>query len=192
MAQGVNNQQAWAYAQRDGLLLGIYWILTMGMFICQFAVPLCGTIWLFLMLFTPFYVGGFTAKYGITERESRMTFGSAYIYSYIIYVCGALILSLAFWFYLRYMDDGYLIDKYTSVLTDPHGKEIMEQLGYSEQMIKDVMKLGEQWSSTFRSMRPIDICLELLWFNLVTSIVISVISAFHTLLTLYFRRNRKN
>ncbi len=175
-------------AQRDGLALGLYWMVTMGMFICQFAVPVCGLIWSFMMLYTPFFVGGFTTRYALRERSGQLSYAGAYFYSLITYICGALILSLAFWIYLRYMDDGYVIDRYTSVLTDPRNQEIIKGLGYDESTMKQAF---DQATTALRSMRPIDITLQFLWSTLVASGLISLISALHCKAVLYFRRRNE-
>ena len=159
-------------AQRDGLALGLYWMVTMSMFICQFAVPVCGLIWSFMMLYTPFFVGGLAIRYALRERGGELSYAGAYLYSLITYICGALILALAFWIYLRYMDDGYVIDRYTSALTDPRNQEIMKELGYDEATMKNIF---EQATTALRSMRPIDITLQFLWSTLVASGLISLI-----------------
>jgi hypothetical protein len=191
MAQKDTYQPMTISAQKDGLSLGMYWIFTMGMFICQFAVPVCSSIWLFLMLYTPFFVGSMMARYAQRERDGVISFASGYLYSFTTYSCGALILSLVFWVYLRYMDDGYLIDKYTSMLTDPQSQDMMKKIGYSEEDIKDVKQLGEQMSTQLRSMRPIDITLQFLWVNLVTSGFIALISSLYGKMILHFRRKNR-
>lgn len=161
-----------AFARLDGARLGLLWVVSFAFFIGYFTLPVCGILWMCTMLYTPFYVGIRTQDYSEQTTERHISYGHAYAYSALMVFYGSLILAIAQWAYFQYLDNGFLINQYAAMLTDKDNKSLMEAMGYTSDMV-DKMLDG------FRSLRPIDISLQMMWCNMVAGLVISLTTALY-------------
>ena len=159
-------------ARADGAKVGILWIISFALFIGNFRYPLCGLLWLFTMVFTPFYVGILTKSFADSQPDGKVSYGRAYSHSMMTVFYASLLLALAQWVYLQYIDKGFLIDRYASMLTDKELTTAMERMGYPK-------GFGKEMATRLREMRPIDIVLQLLWSNMVAGMVLSVTTALY-------------
>ena len=124
------------------------------------------------MLFTPFYVGMRTQAYSEQTAEKHISYGHAYAHSALSVFYASLILAIAQWAYFQYLDHGFLINQYASILTDKENKSAIEAMGYTKEMI-------DQMLSTLRSLRPIDLTLQMMWTNMVAGLIISLTTALY-------------
>ena len=161
-----------AFARLDGFRLGLLWVVSFALFIGNFTYPICGILWMGTMLFTPFYVGMRTQAYSEQTEERHISYGHAYAHSCLTVFYASLILAIAQWAYFQYLANGFLINQYASFLTDKDNKVMMESMGYTNEMVDKVVEL-------FRSMRPIDITLQMMWTNLVAGLIISLTTALY-------------
>lgn len=124
------------------------------------------------MVFTPFFVGMRTQAYGEQTEEHHISYGHAYAHSSLTVFYGSLILAIAQWAYFQYLDNGFLINQYASMLTNKDNKSLVEAMGYTSDMIDKMM-------SSLRALRPIDITLEMMWGNMVAGLIISLTTALY-------------
>ena len=84
----------------------------------------------------------------------------------------SLILAIVQWAYFQYLDHGFIIEQYLSMLNDKDFAKSFGNLGYSKEIIS-------QMSEQIRNMRPIDIAIQLLWSNMVAGMVMSLTTALY-------------
>ena len=161
-----------AFARVDGAKLGVFWIISFALFIANFTYPFCGLLWMATMIFTPFYIGIMTRQYAVKVMGGRVSYRRAYVYSVLVTFYGGLILALAQWAYFQFLDHGFVMGNYISLLDDKTFKESLESFGYST---KDIRQLLEQFSK----LRPIDISLQMLWSNFLAGVILSLTTALY-------------
>ncbi len=161
-----------AYARVAGAKLGVLWLVSFSLFIGNFNYPICGFLWICTMVFTPFYVAMLTSSYSQELPDKRISYRHAYGHSFLTVFYASLILAFGQWAYFQFLDHGTLINNYTSFLTDKENIKIMESMGYTKSMIKELVDL-------LRSLRPIDIALQMLWTNIICGFFISISTALY-------------
>ena len=68
--------------------------------------------------------------------------------------------------YFAYMDQGYLLSSFTSALSSPEGKQVLEQYG--------MQQTAQESLEAMSKMRPIDYALNVLTMNIMTGMVLGV------------------
>ena len=159
-----------SFARIDGAKLGLMWIVSFALFTGYFKYPICGTLWLLTMVFTPFYVAKLTYSYSENSPGKHISYSHAFAHSFFTVFYASLILAISQWFYFQYIDHGYFIENYSSILTDANTTKQMEALGYSKEMITGIIE-------QLRSLRPIDISLQILWGNILAGMVMGISTA---------------
>ena len=161
-----------AFARLDGFRLGLFWVVSFALFIGYFTYPICGILWFGTILFTPFYVGMCTNSYSEQTEGHHISYGQAYAHSALTVFYASLILAIAQWAYFQYLDNGFLINQYAMVLTNQENKTMMEGMGYTSDMIDEILE-------SLRSLRPIDLTLQMMWSNMVAGLIISITTALY-------------
>ena len=164
--------QVSAFARIDGAKLGILWIISFALFVGNFYYPICGILWTATMVYTPFYVAILTKNYADQVCGGNISYFHAYLHSMLTVFHAALILAIVQWAYFQYLDHGYIVEQYLSVLNDKEFAKSFGNMGYSKDIIT-------QMSEQLRKMRPIDLALQLLWTNMVAGLVMSLTTALY-------------
>ena len=168
--------QVSAYARVDGAKLGVLWIISFALFVGNFHYPICGILWTATMVYTPFYVAILTKRYADEVCGGKIGYFQAYLHSMLTVFHASLILAIVQWAYFQYLDHGFIIEQYLSVLNDKEFTESFSRMGYSKDLIT-------QMSEQLRKMRPIDIAIQLLWSNMVAGLVMSLTTALYASVT---------
>ena len=169
-----------AFARVDGAKLGLFWIASFALFIGSFKHPVCGMLWMITMVATPFLVAFLTKHYSDKTPGGQISYRHAYAHSMMTVFYASLIMAIAQWAYLQYLDHGQLITNYTSILSDPQFSKSFERMGYSKDTLT---KMIEQ----IRALRPIDIALQLMWSNMVAGLLMSLTTALYVSSRRYFK-----
>lgn len=167
-------------ARADGLKLGLFWIVSFALFIGNFHHTIFGILWMGTMVFTPFFVGMLTRRYADTSLEGVISYRHAYAHGFLTVFYASLILAIAQWAYFAFLDNGFVVNRYIGMLTDKDFLKGMEAMGYTK---KTVEELG----TMLRSLRPIDIALEMMWSNVVAGFIISLTTALYASSRSHFR-----
>ena len=162
-----------AFARIDGAKLGLLWIISFALFVANFHYSdIFGILWMATMVYTPFYVAIQTKKYADRVCGGQISYFHAYIHSMLTVFHASLILAIVQWAYFQYLDHGFIIEQYLSMLNDKDFAKSFGNLGYSKEIIS-------QMSEQIRNMRPIDIAIQLLWSNMVAGMVMSLTTALY-------------
>jgi hypothetical protein len=159
-------------ARVSGAKLGVLWLVSFALFVGLFTYSFCGMLWIFTMVYTPFYVGLLTDAYSQTLPEKNISYLHAYGHSFLTVFHASLILALGQWVYFQYLDHGMVINSYTSFLTDKENMKMMEAMGYTKKMVHQMIDM-------IQSLRPIDLSLQMLWTNIMAGFFISLTTALY-------------
>ena len=159
------------YAMLFGAYLGVYWIIGAVIFPLGLANPL-----LFL-LFIAFVIGGpFVGYYYVkTYRKQAcggyISFSHAWFFSMLMYVFAALLAAAAHYIYFRFIDGGYIINTYTSLINDffSQNTTAADMTPYKEQM--------EQALEQLSKFTPIDITMQIFSNNIFWGILLAIPTA---------------
>ena len=155
-----------AFARVDGAFLSLLWILSFAFYLIGISNPMYSMAALLLMIVTPFFVGRRLCRFRDEDRQGIISFGRSWAYSILVFFYAAILLAVVQYIYFAYMDQGYLLAKFSSIMTAPENQEMIRQYGM-QQAINDSLKMMEQ-------MRPIDYALNVLTMNILLGIFLGL------------------
>jgi len=171
MATREDIEQLTAYARIDGAVVGLLWVLSFACFIGQFGEAVLGFCSLALGA-----VGVVVATVRLRNfrdgvLDGVISFRRAFAYSALTYFYAALIMALAQFAYFALIDDGFLFSRYSEIMNTPEYSQLLEMAyGMKPSDMKVVM-------DNLSMLRPIDIALQFLTFDIIVGIVISLPTA---------------
>jgi hypothetical protein len=136
------------------------------LYIIGLTSPSYGMAALVLILATPFFVGSRVRHFRDDGLQGTISFLRGWAYTILMFFYGGLLLALALWAYLTYMDQGYLLKSIHEAMTAPETAEAIKQMGMSEQIEQSLTMMSE--------MRPIDMALNMLTTTIMAGVVIGL------------------
>ena len=167
-------------ARADGLKLGLFWVVSFALFIGNFFHSICGILWVATMVATPFLVGIFTRCYAERLLEGVISYRHAFAHGFLTVFYASLILAIAQWAYFAFLDNGFVLGRYIGMISDQDFLKSMESMGYTKKSI-------EEFTTMLRSLRPIDIALQMMWSNVLAGGIISITTALYASSRGHFR-----
>lgn len=161
-----------AFARIDGGKLGLFWIASFALFVLNFNYPLCGMLWMLTMIATPFLIGIMTRRHAVNQLNGKISYRRAYAYSFLTTFYAGLILAIAQWLYFQFMDNGFVINHYVSIIGSKDVNNALTSMGYKMDDINEMVEM-------LKSLRPIDISLQILWSNIVAGLILSLTTALY-------------
>ncbi len=155
-----------AFARQDGALLSVLWI---GSFLCYLAGLSNGTMGMlaiFLAIASPFFAANRLRHFRDYGLMGFISFRRGYAYSILTFFYAGLLLAAAIYVYFAYFDNGYLVNTFMQVMETSEGKALLQSYGMKSQMDEGLKQMAE--------MRPIDIALNMLTFNILSGFLIGV------------------
>ncbi len=152
-----------------GTMLGIFWILTSAIYIFGLSIPFLSSLFLMLLIASPFYAGFLAIKFRKHECNNSITFVKAWIFLLIMHLCASLLLAITQYIYLIYFDHGYLFGF------------VQEQINLVLELpdIDDATKeLMEQTSELWSKITVKEIVIQLFYSNIMITGIITPIIAF--------------
>ena len=119
-----------------------------------------------LLIITPFYAARRLRHFRDYAREGVITFGRGYAYVILVFFYGGLLFALAQYIYFAYMDKGFLLGKFTEMVSTPESVAWLHANGL-EGVMKDSL-------STMAEMRPIDYSLNMLTLNIIAGFIVGL------------------
>jgi hypothetical protein len=156
-----------AFARQDGALLSLLWIGALVCYIQGLTNPLLGMAALVLIVISPFYAANRLRHFRDYAREGVISFGRGYAYTVLTFFYAGLLLALALYVYFAFIDKGYLLGHFTSVISSEEGRQVLKMYGMAEQQVKDGLQELAQ-------MRPIDYALNMLTVNITTGFLLGL------------------
>lgn len=163
-----NNLQR--YALLFGTYMGAFWILKFALF------PLgLGFSSLFLLLFmgltlcVPF-IGYYCARvYRNKICGGYISFFHAWVFTLFMYLAATLLAAMGHYVYFAFIDQGFVLDTYESIIEALKQSELSTMEGYTEQL-EEAVRLVQTYT-------PFDIVVQLMSNNIFTGSILALITA---------------
>ena len=155
-----------AFARQDGALLSLLWI---GGFVCYIkglTNPLLALAAVLLIVISPFFAANRLRHFRDEARDGIISFRRAYAYIVLSFFYAGLLLAVVMFVYFNFIDDGFLLGRFTQMFNTAEGQQALQMYGMKEQMAQGLKQLAE--------MRPIDYALNMLTFNIITGFLLGV------------------
>lgn len=158
-----------AYARIDGAIMGAMWIVSFFCFVGEFSAPLLSFVAIALGVASVFVGYMRLRKFRDGVLNGIMSFGSATLYSIFVYFYAALLMAVAQYLYFQFIDNGYLINQYINMLSQPeYAKVVKDAYGMEAKQIIAVLQ------STMSSLRPIEIAFQFLTLDIILGVILSI------------------
>ena len=155
-----------AFARVDGALLAVLWITSFACYIGGIANSLLGTVALMLMVLTPFFVARRLGLFRDKGRGGVISMARGWGYSVYVFFYAAVLLAVAQYVYFAFIDQGYLLQSFTTALSTPEAKQMLELYDMKQAMDESLEMMGQ--------LRPIDYALNVLTMNIMIGIVLGL------------------
>ena len=155
-----------AFARIDGALLAVLWVVSFACYVAGMTNPLYGMVAMLLMVATPFFVALRLGKFRDVGRDGIISFARGWAYAVYVFFYAAVLLAIAQYIYFAYIDHGYLMQAFSTALSAPEAKQLMEQYGLSQSMDENLELMGQ--------LRPIDYALNVLTANIMAGVVLGL------------------
>ncbi len=155
-----------AFARQDGAMLSLLWIGSFACYIKGLSSPTLAFAALLLMTLSPFFAASRLRHFRDYAREGFITFKRGYAYTVMSFFYAGLLMAAAIYVYFEFMDNGYLLSVYSSVMDSEEGKRVLEMSGMKAEM--------EQGLQDLYNMRPIDFSVNILTAIIFTGFVLGL------------------
>jgi len=152
-----------------GTYMGIYWILKFCL--VPFAVTNIFAMMLFigLTLCVPFMGYYYARIYRDKVLDGSISFMHAMLFTCSLYIFASLLTAVAHYVYFEFIDNGYIVNTYTTSLNSLSSEQIPGTEAYLEQIRQALDLVG--------SLSPIDLAIQLFSNNVFYGILLSVVTA---------------
>ena len=155
-----------AYARQDGFFLALLWIASFVFYIMGLTNQLLGMAAIMLVVMTPFFVASRLRRFRDEGRDGVISFRRGYAYTILVFFYGAVLLAVAQFLYFAYLDNGYLLNTFSKIVTSSEGRAMLNEYGMAKVMDESLAEMA--------SVRPIDYALNILTVNIMFGFVLGV------------------
>ncbi len=155
-----------AFARIDGALLALLWIVSFASYILGLSNPLFTLVAVVLMVSTPFFVAIRLKKFRDEGLGGFISLARAWGYSAYVFFYASVLLALVQYVYFAFIDQGYIMQTFSKMLSTPESKIVIEQYGMQQTINESLEQMGQQ--------RPIDYALNMLTMNISIGIVLGL------------------
>ena len=155
-----------AFARVDGVLMALLWVSSFACYIQGLNNVMLNMLSVMLIVITPFYAARRLRRFRDYAREGIISFRRGYAYVILTFFYGGLLFALAQYVYFAYMDNGFLLGKFTEMMSAPESVAWMQANGLSAMVHESLDQLAQ--------MRPIDFSLNMLTVNIIAGFVVGL------------------
>ncbi|RRD03002.1 DUF4199 domain-containing protein [Prevotella sp. OH937_COT-195] len=154
-------------SRTDGALVGVMWAVSFICMIAGFRNPSWSLASMLVGVVSPFYGFSLMRKFCRNVLGDNMGIGIALGYAIMMLLCATLILAGIQLIYFQFIDHGYFIECYGSILRSPEMAKTLESYGLSAQDIDSTI-------TVISEMRPIEVVIQFLAGNVILSVILSI------------------
>ena len=132
------------YAMLFGTYMGGYWILKFILFPLGLMAPILLFLFAGLTLCVPFMGYYYTKMYRNQVCGGGISFLQAWVFTVFMYIFAALLTAVAHYIYFRFIDHGFIINTYETMLDTFSQSNIPGVEAYVDQLeeVMEVMQIG--------------------------------------------------
>ena len=146
--------------------MALVWVASFAFYVAGISNPVYAMAAMALMVVTPFFVGRRLKRFRDEDRDGIISLRRGWAFVILVFFYAAILLAVAQYIYFAYMDQGYLMSSFSTMLQSPEGKQLLERYGM-QQTIDESM-------TAMAGMRPIDYALNVLTVNIMAGIVLGL------------------
>ncbi|MBP5360097.1 MAG: DUF4199 domain-containing protein [Bacteroidaceae bacterium] len=172
-------RQTNAFAMLDGLKFGLYWCFGFMCMVKGVGNGALSSLGMMVVISAPF-LGGYLAHRfeGQVRPDEPVSYGKAYLYSALLYLYAAIILSVAAFVYFRWFDGGSFVTDYMAIHNSPEMQQALHQSGMQEFFNTAVKQSGfSNLEEMLRSISAADIAASLFNANFFIGLILSLPTA---------------
>ena len=155
-----------AFARWDGLWLALLWVASFACYVLGLHTPGLGLVALALVIVTPFFIGRQLKRFRDEALNGFISFKRGWAYVMFLFFYGGLLFAVAQFVYFSYLDHGFFVDALTKMMQSPETAPVLQQMGMTQTIDESLNML--------RSMRPIDLTLNILTTNLLIGLLLGI------------------
>ncbi|MGL5979978.1 MAG: DUF4199 domain-containing protein [Phocaeicola sp.] len=159
-------------AMRGGTIMGIFWIFKFILFFLGLQVPFLGFLFIGLTIAVPFVAYRLVNSYRKNFCENNIPFSHAFLFTNSVFFYASLLSAVAHYIYFRYMDNGFLIEQYTTSL------DTLKTTMVDPEVQQSILRMEEAFQQ-LSALTPIEMTFQLIsqniFFGLLTALILALI-----------------
>ena len=156
-----------AFARVDGTYVGILWIASFACYLGGLSSPMLGLLGGILAVASPFFAAKRLIKFRDDIRDGEISGRRSMLYYALMFFYASLLFALAQYLYFAFLDGGYLMREYTSMLSSPEMKQAMQAYGMTADQLMEGLK-------EFANTSPIMTALNIMTMNITIGLIFSL------------------
>jgi len=159
-------KQLKAFARVDGAVLSVWWLLSFGCYVIGLTSPIYGLVSFFLAVNTPFFAARRLRRFRDNALDGFISLLRGWAYVVLIFFHAGIVFAIGQYVYFNFIDDGHLVQSLYKMLSTPEAEEMIKQYGMADSLGESLHELQQ--------MRPIDIAINILTFNISLGIILGL------------------
>lgn len=172
-------RQTNAYAMQNGVLLGLVALAAFAAFVCSFAYPVFSSVSLLLMLGSPVVAVCLTLRFrgAVAGKSGPFSYSRGFSHTFLAILYASVWLAVGVYVYFAYIDGGFFVDSYLSVLQRPEIQEGLKSNPLWQQVLRPagVQEL-EEIAGMMRSVGPANYSALMVYLGLVGGLPCAVVA----------------
>ena len=156
-----------AFARVDGTYVGILWIASFACYLGGLSSPMLGFVGGILAVASPFFAAKRLIKFRDDIRDGEISGRRSMLYYALMFFYASLLFALAQYLYFAFLDGGYLMREYTSMLSSPEMKQAMQVYGMTADQLMEGL-------TEFANTSPIMTALNIMTMNITIGLIFSL------------------
>ena len=156
-----------AFARVDGTYVGILWIASFACYLGGLSSPMLGLVGGILAVASPFFAAKRLIKFRDDIRDGEISGRRSMLYYALMFFYASLLFALAQYLYFAFLDGGYLMREYTSMLSSPEMKQALQAYGMTADQLMEGLK-------EFANTSPIMTALNIMTMNITIGLIFSL------------------
>ncbi|WP_300811976.1 DUF4199 domain-containing protein [uncultured Bacteroides sp.] len=145
------------YAMLLGTYMGVFWIMKFAFFPLGLNTPFLFLLFLGLTLCVPFMGYYYVKMFRDRICGGSISFLRAWAFTVLVYLFAAMLTAIAHYIYFRFIDQGFIISTYQTMLANVRASDLPGVETYLEQLSEAIDLMG--------ALTPTDITIQLLSQN---------------------------
>lgn len=172
-------RQTNAFAMMDGLMFGLYWCFGFLCTVKGIGNSALSSLGIMVIISAPILGCYLAHRFEKQVRaDEPVSYGKAYLYSVLLYLYAAIILSVAAFIYFRWIDGGSFVTDYMAIHNSPEMQQALQQSGMQDFFNIAVKQNGfSNLEEMLRSIGPADIAASLFNANFFLGLLLALITA---------------
>ena len=156
-----------AFARVDGTYVGILWIASFACYLGGLSSPMLGLVGGILAVASPFFAAKRLIKFRDDISNGEISGRRSMLYYALMFFYASLLFALAQYLYFAFLDGGYLMREYTSMLSSPEMKQAMQAYGMTADQLMEGL-------TEFANTSPIMTALNIMTMNITIGLIFSL------------------